>query len=160
MVTVYDTKSNRYGGLLDHITAQVIAVISREYSVTFTAALKTIGPGLKKCAQNRQHALRIIIYRLRGDGEAIGKLLSEKKLYLQQPDLFDSSIVYLNPHYLLRPGSELKPSSREDADGSSRNYKMTAIAKSQVLQVFDTASGPVSFCEVQVSSRLVEVLKS
>ena len=158
-MTIHDAQP-KYGGLVDHDAARAIALLSREYSVTFTAMLEVVGSGTKERTQKGHHTLRIIIYGLRGDSEAIGALLSEHKLYLQQPNPFDSSIAYLNPHYLLRPGSEFKPSMQEDVEGSKRNNQMSQAAKSQVLQLFDTATGPVSFSKVQVSNRLITDLKS
>jgi hypothetical protein len=160
MVTIHTAQSKKYVALLDHDTAQAIAVLSRKYSVTFTAALEALDPGPKKRVQKNHHTLRIIIYGLYKDSEAIGQLLSEHKLYLQQPSQFDSSVAYLNPQYLLRPGSEFKPSLQGGVQGSSRDHRMNQEAKSQVLRVFDTAAGPTSFSEVQVSSRLITVLKS
>ena len=160
MVMVRHTQTAEYGGLLDHGTGQALAALSRNYSVTFEAFLDKKAPTLKKSASNNGRSLQITLYGLRQDSDAIGALLSENKLYLQQPNTSDSSAVYLNPQYLLRPGTEFKLLAEEDFQSSVRERQMAQAVKSQILRVFDAAVGPATFCEVQVSKRLTADLKS
>jgi hypothetical protein len=160
MVIVRHTQTAEYGGLLDHGTGQALAALSRNYSVTFRAFLDERAPTLKKSASNNCRSLQITLYGLRQDSDAVGTLLSENKLYLQQPTTFDSSAVYLNPQYLLRPGSEFKLLAQEDFQSSVREKQMAQAVRSQILRVFDAAVGPATFCEVQVSKLLTASLKS
>jgi hypothetical protein len=160
MVMVHHTQTAKYGGLLDHGTGQALAALSRNYSVTFEAFLDKKAPTLKKSASNNCRSLQITLYGLRQDSDAVGILLSKNKLYLQDPNTFDSSAVYFNPHYLLRPGSEFKLLVEEDFQSSVRERQMAQAVRSQILRVFDAAVGPATFCEVQVSKRLTAELKS
>jgi hypothetical protein len=157
---VHHAKTMKYGGLLDHGTGQALAALSRSYSITFEAFLDEKAPTLKKSTSNNCRSLRIILYGLRQDSDAVGTLLSENKLYLQQPNTFDSSAVYFNPQYLLRPGSEFKLTAQEDFQSSVREKQMVQAVRSQILRVFDAAVGPATFCEVQGSKRLTADLKS
>jgi len=159
-VMVRHAQTAKYGGLLDHGTGQALAALSRNYSITFEAFLDEKAPTLKKSTSNNCRSLRIILYGLRQDSDAVGTLLSENKLYLQQPNTFDSSAVYFNPQYLLRPGSEFKLQVQEDFQSSAREKQMVQAVRSQILHVFDAAVGPATFCEVQVSKRLAADLKS
>ena len=160
MVMVRHAQTAEYGGLLDHGTGQALAALSRNYPVTFKAFLDEKAPTLKKSASNNCCSLQIILYGLRQDSDAVGTLLSENKMYLQQPNTFDSSAVYFNPQYLLRPGSEFKLLVQEDFQSSVREKQMGQAVRSQILRVFDAAVGPATFCEVQVSKRLTADLKS
>jgi hypothetical protein len=159
-VMVHHAQTVKYGGLLDHGTGQALAALSRTYSITFEAFLDEKAPTLKKSTSNNLRSLRIILYGLRQDSDSVGTLLSENKLYLQQPNTFDSSAVYFNPQYLLRPGSEFKLQVQEDFHSSVREKQMVQAVRSQILHVFDAAVGPATFCEVQVSRRLAADLKS
>ena len=159
MVTVHHTQTLKYGGLLDHDTGKALADLSRNYSITFKASLDENASTLKSTSDNCR-SLQITIYGLRQDSDAIGKLLSDNKLYLQQPSTFDYSAVYFNPQYLLRHGSEFKLAVQEDFRCSIREKQMAHAVKSQMLRVFDAAVGPATFSEVQVSKRLTTELKS
>src|SRR5271155_1922127 len=160
MAMVHHAQTEKYGGLLDHGTSQALAALSRNYSITFKAFLDQKAPTLKKSRSDNCRSLRITLYGLRQDSDAVGTLLSENKLYLQQPNTFDSSAVYFNPQYLLRPGSEFKWPDQEDFQSSVREKQMAQAVRSQILRVFDVAAGPATFCEVQVSKRLTADLKS
>jgi hypothetical protein len=160
MVMVHHAQTLKYGGLLDHGTGQALAALSRNYSITFEAFLDEKAPTLKKSTSNNCRSLQITLYGLRQDSDAVGTLLSENKLYLQQPNTFDSSAVYLNPQYLFRPGSEFKLPVQEDYQSSAREKQMVQAVRSQILRVFDAAVGPATFYEVQVSKRLTADLKS
>jgi hypothetical protein len=160
MVMVRHAQTAEYGGLLDHDTGKALAALSRNYPVTFKAFLEEKAPALKKSASNNCCSLQITLYGLRQDSDAVGTLLSENKMYLQQPNTFDSSAVYFNPQYLLRPGSEFKMLVQEDFQNPIREKQMAQAVRSQILRVFDAAVGPATFCEVQVSKRLTADLKS
>ena len=157
---VYCAQTVKYGGLLDHGTSQALAALSRNYSITFEAFLDEKAPTWKKSTSNNCRSLKITLYGLRQDSDAVGTLLSENKLYLQQPIAFDSSAVYFDPQYLLRPGSEFKLPVQEDFQSSVREKQMVQAVRSQILRVFDAAVGPATFYEVQVSKRLTADLKS
>ena len=150
----------KYGGLLDHDTGQTLAALSRNYSITFRASLDEKASTLKKSISNNCHSMQITLYGLRQDSDAVGTLLSENRLYLQQPSTFDPSAVYFNPQYLLRPGTEFRSPVQEDFQCSVREKQMAQAVRSQILRVFDAAVGPATFSEVQVSKRLTTNLKS
>lgn len=160
VVMVHHAQTTKYGGLLDHDTGQALAALSRSYSIKFEAYLSEKASTLKKSISNDCYSLQITLYGLRRDSDAVGTLLSEKKLYLQQPNKFDSSAVYFNPQYLLRPGSEFKLQVQEDFQSSAREKQMVQAVRSEILRVFDAAVGPATFDEVQVSKRLTADLKS
>jgi hypothetical protein len=103
------------------------------------------------------------VYGRRPDSEQVGGILAENGLHLQHPHEYDTSVDYINPQYLVRPGSRiniqqsansataLKPALAKDALGEN--------IKNQILQVFDAADGPQMFQEVKSSPRLVISLK-
>lgn len=160
MAMVHHAQTMKYGGLLHRNTGQVLAALSRNCSIIFKAFLDGKGPTSKRSASNNCRSLQIALYGLREDSDAVGTLLSENKLYLQQPNTYDSSAVYVNPQHLLRPGSEFKSPVREDAQCFVREKQMAQADRSQILRIFDAAVGPATFSEVRVSKRLTTDLKS
>lgn len=159
IVMVHHAQTAKYGGLLDHGTSQALAALSRKISITFKAFLDEEAPTSEKRTSNSR-SLQITFYGLHQDSDTVGTLLSENKLYLQQPKTFDSSAIYFNPQYLLRPGSEFKLPFQEDFQSSVREKQMVQAVRSQILRVFDAAVGPATFYEVQVSKRITADLKS
>src|SRR5436190_13655453 len=113
MVMVHHAETASYGGLLDHNTGKALATLSRNYLVTFKPFLDKKAPTLKKNTLSNCRSLQITLYGYRQDCDGVGTLLSENKLYLQQPSSFDTSAIYFNPQYLLRPGSEFKFSDQQ-----------------------------------------------
>jgi SWI/SNF-related matrix-associated actin-dependent regulator of chromatin subfamily A3 len=156
---VCHTQTMKYGGLLDYDTGRALTALSRNYSITFKVSLNEEASALKKRISNNCHSLQITLYGLRQDSDAIGTLLSKNKLYLQQPSTFDSSAVYFNPQYLLRPGSEFKLAVKEGFPHSVREKQIAQAVRSSMLRIFDAAVGPATFSEVQVSKRLTTDLK-
>jgi hypothetical protein len=160
MVMAHHAQTLKYGGLLDHHTGKALATLARSYPVTFKAHLGKKCPTLGRSTSNDCRPLQITLYGLRQDSNAVGTLLSENKLYIQHPNTSESSVVYFNPQYLLRPGSQIKMPVPEDFQSCVREKQMVHAVKSQMLRVFDAAVGPAIFSEVQVSKRLTTVLKS
>lgn len=164
LVTIHHQDSKKYAGLVDHDTGQVLGQLERAYSVTFTAFL-----GAKPATSSKKPEvadppkLQIVVYGLQGDGDSIGTLLSEKNLYLQHPQIYDSSVPYANPHYLVRPGCNIHIPENCDpqtnANSVRRNQMSDEVTKNQLQQVLDTAQGPQIYSEVEASSQLLTALK-
>lgn len=102
--------------------------------------------------------LRIVIYARRTDADAIGDFLSENDWFLQKPDSYDRSRVYYNPQWLLPPGAEFDASNGQSAE-SLTVVKLQSATKSLINSVLDSATGPESFSEVNLSSKMVTELK-
>ena len=166
-VTLADPSSKKYVGLADPAIAPTFRQLLQKFSVTLVATLlhKTDTEKNKTRANcesgNRQ--LCIIMYGRRQDSELVGDALAESGLHLQHPHEYDTSVDYINPQYLLRPGSRiviqhsaslatnLKSMVAKDALGEG--------AKSQILKVFDDATGPQVFPEIKTSPRILTSLK-
>ncbi|RBQ66617.1 hypothetical protein FVER14953_21306 [Fusarium verticillioides] len=88
----------------------------------------------------------------------IGDLLEDSELFLQHPTEYDTRLEYLNPQYLIRPGSTFPrvngASFQALANQQSSDQVMEEKSKSEVHRVFDSASGPSTFTQVQPSPRL------
>jgi hypothetical protein len=159
IVVVHPARTLKYGGYLDHETGQALAVLSRNYSITFRASLDEKTSTMERSTSNDCPSLLITLYGLRQDSDAVGTLLSENKLYLQQPSTLDPSAVYFNPQCLLRPGSEFNLADQQDSKSSTRENQMCQAIKHQTLRVFDSAVGPATFSEIRGSERLLTGLK-
>lgn len=102
--------------------------------------------------------VEIVIYGLRKDMDAIGNFLSEGGFYLQHPMECDTRVPYVNPQYLLRPGSQMPKiqnmTSAATVRSTSVRESLDETRTKQLLQVFDYAEGPTTFGEVKPSLRL------
>lgn len=117
MIKLYFQDTNKYAGLL---TMPVLGKILDEFSIKFSPSLvvsksqldktstRTKGKGLER---RYECSARIVVYGLKSEMTAVGDLLSDSDLFLQQPSATDCdrSIEYLNPHYLVRPGYPYPP---------------------------------------------------
>jgi SWI/SNF-related matrix-associated actin-dependent regulator of chromatin subfamily A3 len=158
IATLYDREHIKYRGLIDRHTGQILAAISRKFTVTFTPFLDHKQHMQQKAMNDCM--LLIMIYGFHRDGDEIGNAFSDGDLYLQHPANFDRSVPYQNPQYLLRPGSEIKLPTNEVFRFKSTKAPMDQALKPQLSQVFDTATGPNIFSEMRLSCRLVTELKS
>ena len=155
---LYYEESNKYAGLL---VSPSLTRLIQEFSVTLFATLcpsksqKNRKPG----STPRECPIQIVIYGFLAEKMSVGNLLSEGGLFLQHPIEYDKRVEYINPQYLVRPGSRMpKFESGAFAAGSSSTSSteevLDEISKNQLLQVFNSASGPNLFSKVKPSPRL------
>ncbi|KAF2191078.1 hypothetical protein K469DRAFT_746516 [Zopfia rhizophila CBS 207.26] len=163
--------SNKYAGLL---TLPALGKLLDEFYVKFTATLiaSQSRPSqasrkvkVKDLVRTQECSVRIVVYGMKRDKSAVGSLLSDAGLYLQQPSAeeCDRDVEYCNPHYLLRPGAqmpkldELSISSNARKGGSSE--MLDEVNKSRFMQIFDFANDVSNCLQVVPSSRLCSTLK-
>ena len=158
-----------------------LSKLVRECSVTLTATLglyKTnrsniVGASSWKFDSIRVRPLRIVVYGLSSEQNAVTDILDEGRLFLQRPEgsEYDRRVKYLNPMYLLPPGTKMPqmriPSvtkGRSDIVPSIDDEPLGEIERDQILRIFDEtgrgnearASCPL---EVKQSSRIISKLK-
>lgn len=111
-----------------------------------------------KNVQPEQSRLHIVVHGQMSNSHAIGNMLGESGFYLQHPTESElhHMVIYDNPHYLLRPGSELPPLERlsiEEDDGPKRlDMVVGETIKSQFMAMFD-GTGPLGMINGFESSR-------
>lgn len=138
-----------YAGLLPEDAAELLSTLVTKYQTTLTVAIK------------HSNALAVTVYGLRDRGNSVGDLLSDKEYFLQQPEQWDSAVPYVNPQYLIRPGSEFQVYGATELESRSNHvYKVDPVVKSKINAVLDSAFGPTKFTEVQATNRLTTELKA
>ncbi|KAH7359599.1 SNF2 family N-terminal domain-containing protein [Pyrenochaeta sp. MPI-SDFR-AT-0127] len=151
--------------LLDEVTISLSTTLHRSSTGrNGTLRRKTNKPQLCDCV------LRIIVRGSMDQRYSIGNLLSEAGLYLQHPSAteIESDAEYSNPHYLVRPGSQMPTLDRLSINEeentasapSSASERMNEMEKSRIMQIFDLASDNEIVHEVAQSNRLKSTLKS
>jgi hypothetical protein len=156
---LYYEDSNKYAGLL---ISPTLTRLIHEFSVTLFATLspprhqKDQAPGSISSKDCWTH---IVIYGVLTEKNAVGNLLSEGGLFLQHPNEYDTRVDYVNPQYLVRPGSRMPKIDVGAFPAGSRSTSSSKevlddTSKSQLLQVFNSANGPNWFSEVKSSPRL------
>ncbi|KAF4465866.1 Helicase C-terminal [Fusarium albosuccineum] len=161
-IKLYVEGSNKYVGLLD---SKAIADLVQTYEVTLTATLSCSATSRNKpsAAIQTPKTLHVVVYGLRKDMDGIGDFLEDFSLFLQHPTEYDSRREYLNPQYLLQPGSSMP--RIEDAafhalpSKQSSDRTLDEKSKGEVHQIFDSASGPALFSQIPQSPRLRTTLK-
>ncbi|RBR18860.1 hypothetical protein FVER53590_11656 [Fusarium verticillioides] len=148
------------GSYMGRIESKAIVDLLQSYQVNLVTTLECPPVKKKKSANSFQtpKTLHIVIYGLRNDMNNIGDLLEDSELFLQHPTEYDTRLEYLNPQYLIRPGSTFPrvngASFQALANQQSSDQVMEEKSKSEVHRVFDSASGPSTFTQVQPSPRL------
>ncbi|KAF5241931.1 hypothetical protein FANTH_8891 [Fusarium anthophilum] len=153
------------GNYMGRIESKAIVDLVQNYQVTLVTTLECPPVKQKMSTESFQtpKTLHVVIYGLRKDMDDIGDFLEDSELFLQHPTEYDTRLEYLNPQYLLRPGSSIPRADGATfqalATQNSSDQVMEEKAKSEVHRVFDSASGPSIFTQVQPSPRLRTSLK-
>ncbi len=170
ILKLYFQDSNKYAGLL---TLPVLTKILDEFVVKFDATLvasksqlsRTSGRKATKRDSSRECCVRITVYGLKREKSAVSNLLSEAALYLQQPSAAecDREVEYCNPHYLLRPGSQMPMLEELSISSDFRNQTapdaLDEANKSRFMRIFDSAADFKITSRVISSPRLRSTLK-
>ncbi|KAI1120285.1 SNF2 family N-terminal domain-containing protein [Nemania abortiva] len=148
----------------------------------FTVRLAaTICGKKRKLAKQKRHAtdaelaprpclVRMLVYGLKDEGNAVGDALSQAGLFLQHPGEheIDKGIKYHNPQYLLPPGQDMPPMEAlrvslccrpQTSTHSASRSSLGELERSQVLRIFDSASGFSPPAMIKQSPRLQTKLK-
>ncbi|KAK8134780.1 hypothetical protein PG984_006792 [Apiospora sp. TS-2023a] len=103
--------------------------------------------------------LHVTIYGFRTRAEYIGDSLAASGVFLQAPRLYNESIPYLNPQYLVPPGTEFEPPADVDVDEIQQKVSLDPSQKSRIMQILDESICPTTFSEVSISDKLKTTLK-
>ncbi len=163
--------SNKYAGLLNSPALSVLLENRHiQLNATLMAPHDEKGQGSKKAKEKktcsrRECPVRIIVYGLASERVAVGNILSGAEVYLQHPSPceYDRHVEYINPHYLLRPGSrmpELEELSINSGTGAQKaSESLDEVNRSRFIRIFDLANevgGPLT---VKPSHRLRSTLQ-
>lgn len=161
--------TQKYAGIINNTT---LARIFREFTIKADAKLVTSTNSRKETSKKEvksfrlpvDRPVRIVLYGLATDQYTIGNILGNAGFYFQHPlaSEYDSSMPYCNPHYLLRPGSQL-PTLEEDSitrcDRKVEPDLLNASNKGRFMRLFDEASEIILKTSIKPSSRLKSTLK-
>jgi hypothetical protein len=163
--------SKKYAGIL---SLPALCKLQEEFTIEYTAKMEALkcrnnpraGTG-KATLPNSTHdcLVRIVVYGVKSEGYAVSKLLSDAGLYLQHPKTTElyRHIDYWNPHYLLRPDSQIPKLEALSISADSNNVAATDTLdeayKSCFIQIFNSADGPITPLNARPSPRLKSILK-
>ena len=162
-VTVRHYESMAYGGLLRQNLARPLIKVSEQYRVTLVAFV--VKPSESKDVEREigSYQLCIIVYGMQEASRGVGEVLDHAGIYLQHPLSYDTTVPYINPHYLVRPGGiNLTPTSEEHVEASIRPPCISTDArlKGDVSKLIDnSAQGPSNYLKIAPSSHLRTILK-
>ncbi|RYP69514.1 hypothetical protein DL769_005261 [Monosporascus sp. CRB-8-3] len=165
VVKVNDESTNKSIGFLASTT---LCHLADKFSVTLAATLSVGKPyGAKTFRQwsnIRLGTLRVIVYGYNRERESLANFLSQHGVFLQHPQAseYDRRVPYMNPQYLLRPGTEVPSLDHLTIDASPpAEEPLSELQKSRVLQIFECANGAgaKTTSRVEPSTRLITALK-
>jgi SWI/SNF-related matrix-associated actin-dependent regulator of chromatin subfamily A3 len=175
MMLRYEDGRKRTGALISDGLSHLV----KKSSVTLAATLGTLN-GQRRSGILLKSAwafntvvtrpLRVIIYGLLSEKDAVTSILDKNGLFLQRPEEYeyDKRVRYLNPMYLLPPGEDMprvEGSSKVPAQGQMAvaidEAQLGEVERSRLLRIFDEASGLEAHgsWEIKQSSRIVSTLK-
>ena len=170
ILKLYFQDSNKYAGLL---ALPALCSLLDNFLVKFSATLMAPPPkpspikvkDTKPSFASHECSVRIVIHGLKSEKYAVGELLSNASLYLQQPSATErgTDAEYCNPHYLVRPGCQL-PTLEDLAISSDTRTKeasgtLDEVEKSRLLRLFDSTDDFGVAAQVIASPRLRSTLK-
>jgi SWI/SNF-related matrix-associated actin-dependent regulator of chromatin subfamily A3 len=140
------------------LTSDGLSDLVRNFSVTLTATIcgKKAKPITIRGSEPKSSRLsaricpvRIVIYGILNEKEAVADTLSSHGLFLQHPGEggYDRGVKYINPQYLLPPGEDmprienLKISKCCAARGNSTGVResLGELDRGEILRIFDSA---------------------
>ena len=144
--------SNKYAGLV--ISAALSTLLndrSIQLNATLTAPHNKRDQISEKTRINSTYlpqdsSVRIIVYGLASEKVAVGNILSDAGLFLQHPlsNEYDRHVTYINPHYLLRPGSQMPEleqlSTNADSGAPNSPDALDEANKNRFMNIFDHAN--------------------
>ncbi|KAI5923344.1 P-loop containing nucleoside triphosphate hydrolase protein [Camillea tinctor] len=166
ILKISDEATDKYVGLL---TMPILCNLLKSYTIKPKGYLSTAKPEQYSERPRRrqvkpdrapEHSLRVVVYGLLKEKDAVCKLLSDSELYLQHPSGIecDFNVDYFNPHYLTRPGGEmpkLEGLSLEDYwENDEPVSALDDTTKGRLLRLFDHADGGEIEADVIPSPRL------
>ena len=163
-VTVRHRDSMAYGGLLPQNLARPLVKLSEQYRVILDAFL--LEPSKSKNVKREigSYQLCILVYGMQEASRDVGEVFDHAGIYLQHPLSYDTTVPYINPHYLVRPGGTNPiPTSEDHIEASIRPslcFSTDARLKGDVSQLIDnSAQGPPNYLKIAPSSHLRTILK-
>lgn len=108
--------------------------------------------------------IRIVLCGLFTDQPAIGNILGDAGFYFQHPEPleYDSELQYCNPHYLLRPGSQM-PALEEVIETKSDRRReenvLNELTRERFMKLFDEAGDIEMKTTIEPSRRLKSTMK-
>jgi hypothetical protein len=156
------------------LVSNTLSQLANEFSTVLTATtcprkLRRDSARTASDSRIRRGPVRIIVYGILAEKDAIAELLSSDGMFLQHPAEaeYDKRVEYLNPQYLLRPGAGmprlegLSGFSGRGLMGALEEPPLGEMERSQVLQIFESARGPDLdiASEIKPSTRLASALK-
>ncbi|KAI1640419.1 hypothetical protein F4809DRAFT_590021 [Biscogniauxia mediterranea] len=166
ILKMYYEITGKYAGIL---AMPALCDLLESYTIKLRGHLATAKPekllpgaGRGKAKPNRvpEYSLRIAVYGLFVEKNAVCKFLSDSELYLQHPSgtECDLSVDYFNPHYLVRPGGEMprleELSLDEHGEQAEPTRTLDDTTKGRLLRMFDQADGGEVEVDANPSSRL------
>ena len=170
ILKLYFQDSNKYAGLIAlPVLCSLLNNFLVKLSATLIASPSKPSPNRVKSTKSRfashECSVRIIIYGLKSERCAVGELLSNAALYLQQPSATErgTDAEYCNPHYLVRPGGQL-PVLEDLTISSDTRIKeasemLDEAEKSRLLRLFDSTDDFEVASQLTASPRLRSTLK-
>ncbi|ETS84160.1 hypothetical protein PFICI_02185 [Pestalotiopsis fici W106-1] len=138
--------SGAYAGMLSQT---VLRKLSSDFTICYRGILIQPGASPKKTASKKNGSyssdceLRLVVFGLAADKIAVGRALSDSDLFLQPPYESEcpSHLDYHNPHYLLRPGSEMPRLEKLtfETSGTEKQSNLTELAMGRLQQIFDSS---------------------
>lgn len=142
----------KYMGLMEPRISKELGLLGQEYPVHFTAfTANSQRDNRSKLPDHIEDKLvYIVVYGSLGSREAVGRYLSDKRLYLQHPLTYDASVIYDNPHYFLPPGYTLELPNLLDLNLGDGQAKSRSGILDEALEIFEGVIVPEDYQDVEI----------
>ncbi|KAF8533502.1 SNF2 family N-terminal domain-containing protein [Trichophaea hybrida] len=155
--------SREYMGLMEPRISKELSFLSKQHPIHLDAF--AVNSRRDKQSKLPEHIVDKLVYVvLYGNidiRDGVGQYLSDKRLYLQHPLTYDTSVTYDNPHYFLPPGETLELPNLLDLNLGDGQTKPTSGILDEALEIFEGVVIPEDHknVELEVISGLKTTLK-
>lgn len=155
--------SNNSAGI---VNMPVLAALLEKCAVELVGTLTIPEPRKNIKPQDSEGpSVRIVVYGRQEERNTVATSLSDSGVYFQHPTAteVDPEVPYFNPHYLLRPGSQMprleELTLSDEGESRATSEALDETRKSEIMRIFDSANAGIGACSPEPSPRLLTTLK-
>ncbi|KAF8244057.1 hypothetical protein K440DRAFT_663691 [Wilcoxina mikolae CBS 423.85] len=152
--------SKEYMGLMEPRISKELSFLGQQHPIHFDAfAVNSRRDKRSKLPEYIDDKLvYVVLYGNLDIRDGVGQYLSDKRLYLQHPLTYDTSVTYDNPHYFLPPGETLELPNLLYLNLGDGQTKSTSGILDEALEIFEGVGIPENHQNVELE--LISGLKT
>ena len=163
-ISVLCENTNELIGIIDRATSRKLLLLVKSFHVHLKATISacSLKPSDTTNARKTHRVLQIILHGQMHQAESLGHHLSSEGLFLQHPQVHDTTKAYYNPHYLSSPDHQFDLAasniSTPSLTANSAGQTLDEAQKTRLLQLFNSDQLPEILPDLQLTTKIITEL--